>query len=190
MKMNKSRKMIIVAAPSGAGKSSFVERICAEEPRLCDTVTYTTRTMREGESQGKPYYFVPEPEFEGKVKEGFFVEWARVHDNLYGTPLYQLETAWEKGLCVIMDVDVQGVRTFRAKYPEAQTVFIMPPSLEELRRRLLKRDGERIKDLEVRLRNAEIEMRSAPEFHHQLVNDDFEASYQQFKKIVVEILES
>ncbi len=183
-------KMIIVAAPSGAGKSSFVERVCSEEPRLFDTVTYTTRAMRVGESQGKPYYFVTKSEFENRVQEGFFVEWARVHENYYGTPLHQLEDSWAKGLCVIMDVDVQGVRTFRAKYPSAETIFIMPPSLDELRRRLLKRDGEKIKDLDVRMRNAEIEMRSAPDFKHLLVNDDFELSYQQFKKIVVEILDS
>ena len=85
--------LIIVAAPSGAGKSSFIEKICKENASLVDTITYTTRSMRLGESQGHPYYFVSEEEFKTKIDEGFFVEWAMVHNRFYGTPMYQLEDA-------------------------------------------------------------------------------------------------
>lgn len=177
-------KMIIVAAPSGAGKSSFVEKICAEIPSLVDTVTYTTRTPRAGESQGKPYFFVKSEEFEAKVKENFFVEWAKVHNNYYGTPFYQLEEAWKVGKCIIMDVDVQGAATFKNKYPEARSVFILPPSIDELRRRVTKRDGRVPQDIEVRMKNAQIEIARAIEFDVQVVNDVFETSYGQFKKIV------
>ncbi|MBX3018051.1 MAG: guanylate kinase [Bdellovibrionaceae bacterium] len=181
--------LIIVAAPSGAGKSSFVERICREEPRLVDTVTYTTRSMRRGESQGHPYHFVSKSEFEALIDRNFFVEWAFVHNNMYGTPLNQLEEAWKSGKAVIMDVDIQGAATFRAKFPDqAAGIFILPPSLDELERRIVKRDGQRPSDLDVRLKNAQIETAKAHEFDYQVVNDDFERSYAEFKKIVEDLL--
>jgi len=181
-------RMIIVAAPSGAGKSSFVEKACREDNRLEDTVTYTTRSMRKGESQGHPYYFVSKEEFETKIRENFFVEWAQVHTNHYGTPYYQLEDAWIKGKCIIMDVDVQGAATFKAKYPDAVSIFILPPSIDELRRRIEKRDGGLPADIEVRMANAQKELQQASKFDYQIVNDNFEQSYAQFKKIVEELL--
>lgn len=180
--------MIIVAAPSGAGKSSFVERACHEEKRLEDTVTYTTRAMRKGESEGHPYHFVSREVFEEKIKENFFVEWAQVHTNLYGTPYYQLEDAWLKGHCVIMDVDVQGAETFKSKYPDAVSVFILPPSIDELRRRIAKRDGGVPADIEIRMENAQKEIQQASKFDFQIVNDNFEQSYAEFKKIIEELL--
>lgn len=181
--------LIIVAAPSGAGKSSFVERICREEPRLVDTVTYTTRSMRRGESQGHPYHFVSKAEFESLIDRGFFVEWAHVHTNMYGTPLNQLEDAWRAGKAVIMDVDIQGAATFKTKFPEqAALIFILPPSIEELRRRIIKRDGEPPADLDVRLANAQVELGKAAEFDFRVVNDDFERSYAEFKKIIENLL--
>jgi guanylate kinase len=181
-------RMIIVAAPSGAGKSSFVERATKELSVLVDTVTYTTRAMREGESEGKPYYFVGRAKFQELVASGFFVEWAEVHTNLYGTPLYQLEEAWAENKVVIMDVDVQGAETFKMKYPDASTIFILPPSIEELRRRVEKRDKGRTQNLEVRMANASREIAKAGEFDHQVVNDDFERSFGEFKKLVESLI--
>ncbi|MCX7977709.1 MAG: guanylate kinase [Bdellovibrionaceae bacterium] len=181
-------RMIIVAAPSGAGKSSFVERIAAEDSRLVDVITCTTRSMRKGESQGKPYYFLTVEDFQAKVACGYFVEWARVHNNFYGTPWDQIEAAWKKGKCVIMDVDVQGTATFKTKFPDAKTVFILPPSIDELRRRIERRDGGLPQDIEVRMANAEKEIAEAHRFDYRVVNDDFEASYGQFKKIIDELL--
>lgn len=178
-------RMIIVAAPSGAGKSSFVEKLAAEEPRLHDVVTYTTRPMRTGESQGKPYFFISREEFELKKRENFFIEWAQVHTNLYGTSYEQLQNSWENGKVVIMDIDIQGVATFKSKYPDAKTVFILPPSLDELRRRVIKRDGGKApSDLEIRMQNAEKEMAKAHEFDVRIINDDFARSFAEFKKIV------
>lgn len=181
-------RMIILAAPSGAGKSSFVEKICKEDKRLFDTVTFTTRSMRKGESQGSPYFYVSREEFEQKIKEDFFIEWAQVHNNLYGTPYYQIEDAWKQGKCVIMDVDVQGAETFKKKYPDAITIFILPPSIDELRRRIQIRDGKVPEDIEVRMRSAEREIKEASKFNYQIVNDNFEISYAKFKKIVEELL--
>lgn len=181
-------KMIIVAAPSGAGKSSFVDRICADESRMVDVITYTTRPMRRGESEGKPYHFVSIEKFEELISKNFFVEHASVHGKYYGTPLDQLELAWSKGLCVIMDIDVQGAETFRRKYPDSKSIFIIPPSIDELRKRVIKRDGKVPADLEVRMLNAEKEMARRGEFDYQIVNDDFETSYKSFKKIIDELL--
>lgn len=181
-------RLIIIAAPSGAGKSSFVERISKEIPNLHDTVTYTTRAMRAGESEGFPYHFVSKDRFFELRERGFFVEWAVVHENMYGTPMHQLEDAWAKSGVVIMDIDVQGADTFKRKFPDAITIFILPPSIEELRRRVTKRDGRVPADLEVRMANAEREIARASEFNYQLINDDFDLSYQRFKKIVEELL--
>lgn len=181
-------RLIIVAAPSGAGKSSFVERISQEDPRLVDVITYTTRSMRKGESEGHPYHFISADEFQAKIKDGYFVEWAKVHTNFYGTSRQSIDGTWEKGQCAIMDIDIQGVATFKAKYPDARTFFILPPSIDELRRRIEKRDGGVPADIEVRMANAEKEIREANKFDYQIVNDIFEQSYAQFKKIVEELL--
>ena len=183
-------RMIIIAAPSGAGKSIFVNRITAELPRLCDTVTYTTRAIRAGESEGNPYHFVSLERFEELVQQNFFAEWAYVHHNRYGTPYYQLEDAWKVDRVIIMDVDVQGADTFKRKFPDAHSIFILPPSIDELRRRVTKRDSRASEDadLELRMKNAEIEIKHADQFDFQVVNDDFDKSYQEFKKIVDDLL--
>ncbi|WP_374079637.1 guanylate kinase [Bdellovibrio bacteriovorus] len=181
-------RLIIVAAPSGAGKSSFVEKISKEDPRLVDIITFTTRAMRKGESDGQPYHFIGSEEFQQKIKEEFFVEWAKVHTNFYGTSYESIESTWKQGKCAIMDIDIQGVATFKSKFPDAKTVFILPPSIDELRRRIAKRDGGMPADIEVRMANAEKEIREASKFDYQIVNDNFEQSYSQFKKIVEELL--
>lgn len=177
-------RMIIVAAPSGAGKSSFVEKLAAEDQRFHDVITYTTRKMRAGEGQGKPYFFISQDEFDQKKRDNFFIEWAQVHSNFYGTSYEQIQKAWDSQKIVIMDIDIQGVATFKAKYPEAKTVFILPPSLDELRRRVIKRDGGAPADLELRMRNAEKEMAKAHEFDVRIINDDFTRSFAEFKKII------
>lgn len=177
-------RMIIVAAPSGAGKSSFVERLTRENSHLVDLITYTTRSMRAGESQGAPYYFVSREEFEEKVRSGFFVEWAKVHTNLYGTPLDQIEAAWANGKAVIMDIDIQGADTLKTKFPDAVLIFILPPSIEELKRRVMGRPGGPPPDLDVRMQNAIREIAASSRFDYRVINDQFEPSYAEFKNLV------
>jgi guanylate kinase len=181
-------RMLILSAPSGAGKSSFVDRICGENSRIRDTVTFTTRALRKGESEGYPYHFVTPEKFEQLVKDGFFVEHAFVHEKMYGTPWHQLHEAWAKDEVIIMDVDIQGAATFKQKFPDAVSIFIMPPSIEELRRRVIKRDGRVPADLEIRMANAEKEIKEAPSFDYRLVNDDFDRSYREFQALVEELL--
>jgi guanylate kinase len=182
-------KMILVAAPSGAGKSSFLERIIKEISQLEDVVTYTTRAKRTHESEGIHYHYVSQTDFEKKVSEGFFVEWAKVHSNYYGTSYESIESAWKRGKVVIMDLDVQGVDTFRAKYPnDIKTIFILPPSPEELRRRIINRDNKVPDDLELRIKNAETEIRKSTNYDFKVINDVFDTSYAQFKKIIEDLL--
>jgi guanylate kinase len=188
LKSPSEKKIFIVAAPSGAGKSSFVERIARENVGLRDIITCTTRAMRNGEAEGQPYHFMTVDNFEAHVRKGFFAEWAEVHGNRYGTPMDQIEEAWDQGKGVIMDIDVQGADTFKRKFPWANTIFILPPSLEELRRRILKRDGKIPHDLDLRLENAQKELEQASRFDIQVVNDVFEDSYQRFKKIIEDLL--
>lgn len=180
--------MILIAAPSGAGKNSFMERALKDFPVLKDIITYTTRAQRQGEVQGRDYHFVTRSEFEDKIKQNFFVEWSPVHDSLYGTSHKSLEQAWGEGRVAIMDIDVQGVEKFTKIYPDAISIFILPPSIEELKKRILSRDKKAPDNLELRLKNAEKEIQLAHNFDYQLVNDDFEKSYQTFKKILEELV--
>lgn len=180
--------ILIIAAPSGAGKNSFVDRLMVDFPILFDTTTYTTRSMRAGESEGKPYHFVSQERFLQLIEEDYFVEWAVVHENYYGTPYHQLISAWQRGQVVVMDVDIQGARTFKEKYPDSASIFILPPSIQELERRIIKRDGKAPADLQLRLSNAEKELTYASEFDYQIVNDEFEPSYLKFKNLVAKLL--
>ena len=175
----------MLSVPSGAGKSSFIERIIQECSDIVDIVTCTTRPQRKGESDGVPYYFLSEEEFRRRIEQGYFIEWAYVHGNLYGTPLEQVHANWDKGKTVILDVDIQGAKTFMNRFPkEARAIFIHPPSVDELRQRLLERDGQKNKDLELRIENARMEIAQSEEFHFHVVNDDFETSFAEFKKLL------
>ncbi len=182
-------KLIVVVGPSGAGKSSFVERAVEQMPILVDVVTCTTRSMREGEREGYPYHYLSKEDFEQKVASGFFVEYAQVHGNFYGTPRDQIEKTWSENKAVIMDLDIQGANTFMEKYPdEVQTIFIMPPSIDELRKRVILRDGREPDDLDLRMENGKKEIAQAQKFHFQVVNDEFDNAFAKFKKIIENIV--
>lgn len=182
--------MIIVVGPSGVGKSTLVDKVTAEVPQLFDTTTYTTRSMRKGEKEGVPYHFVTEERFKELIEQNYFVEWAHVHNKLYGTPKNQIDNAISEGRVVIMDVDVQGAKTFREKYPRSFTVFVLPPSIDELRQRIRKRDKMGDAELQVRMENARLEMMQADDFDMKLINADFNSTYAQFKKVVEEIVKN
>lgn len=187
--MSAKQPMILLIGPSGVGKSSFLDRALQDFPQLRDTITYTTRAMRQGESEGNPYHFVSVPRFKELLGQGFFVEHAQVHDNLYGTPSSQIEESWALGRVVIMDIDVQGAKTFKTRYPSALAVFILPPSIDSLRNRIIKREGKVPKDIDVRMKSAEREMALADRFDCQIINDDFEPAYARLKKLIEEFIQ-
>ncbi len=179
-----TEKLIIVAAPSGAGKNTFIDEALKNFSQLRDVTTFTTRQMRAGESEGDPYHFVSEQKFKKLVEEDFFIEWANVHIYSYGTPLDELRWNWARNRAVIMDLDVQGAQTFREKYPQCLTVFIQPPDIDVLKDRILKREGELPPDIDVRMKSAEEEMKRASEFDVQIVNDDFAKAFTNFKDVL------
>ncbi len=176
-------KMIIVVAPSGAGKSTFIDEILKfPDYGIKDTITFTTRGMRPGESEGDPYFFLQEEDFKKKIEQDFFVEWAKVHSSYYGTSHKQIREFWQQGYAVIMDVDIQGAETFKKKFPESLVVFIKPPSIETLKERLLVRgDGVLPPDYEVRMESAKKEMDWASNADEIIVNDDFSKAFEEFR---------
>lgn len=180
--------MIVISAPSGAGKSSFLSKALGEFPQLVDTITYTTRQKRTGEVDGDPYYFVDHDKFQKLVSEDFFVEWAHVYGNCYGTPQDQIDEVIASGQTIIMDVDVQGAETFKRKYPESQSIFILPPSQKELLRRITQRDKKLPEDLDLRMEHAQKEIGLAEKFDFQVINGDFDQAYAEFKKIIEDLL--
>ena len=175
--------LIVVSAPSGAGKSSFCNKALNEFPNLVHSISYTTRTPRPRESNSDHYFFVTEKEFLNLIEKDFFAEWAKVHSHYYGTSKEQLSKAWEKGQTVIMDIDVQGASQLKEQYPLAHTIFILPPSINELKKRLQKRD-DKTDSLELRLKNAEKEMQLANQYKYRIINDNFDDSYTSFRKII------
>lgn len=177
-------KIVVVAAPSGAGKNTFIDKALKIFPNLKDVITYTTREMRAGETEGNPYHFVTEDKFKELIEQEFFVEWAPVHVYFYGTPWDQILANWKQGNGVIMDLDVQGAETFRRKFPQCLSVFIEPPSLDVLKDRILNREGKLPADIDVRMQSAEKEMARAHEFDHRIVNDDFQVAFEQFRSLL------
>ena len=174
---------IVLSGPSGAGKTSFVERALKERSWLEKTVSCTTRPPRPGEVSGKSYHFLSREEFERLRNKKAFVEWAEVYGALYGTSFKEVRGVWGRGHGIIKDLDIQGARSVRRAFSRVITVFIAPPSLQELRERFLKR-GSDPSSLDIRLARAEEEMSRATDYDHIIVNGDFETAWKKLKKIV------
>ncbi|MCC6144571.1 MAG: guanylate kinase [Candidatus Hydrogenedentes bacterium] len=164
--------LLILSAPSGAGKLTLLREVRQEHPGLCTTISATTRQPRPGEIDGRDYYFLAREDFEARRDRGEFAEWAEVHANLYGTLKCELQRCLAENRVVILELDVQGMRSMRQEFPEAVTVFIMPPSIEELDRRLRGRGDTDEADIALRLSNARLEMDAANEFDYVVINDE------------------
>lgn len=176
--------LLIVASPSGAGKTSLCRRLMADHGGLELSVSMTTRPVRPGEQAGRDYHFVDEAEFQRLIDADAFLEWANVHGNLYGSPRAPVDRALAEGRDVLFDIDWQGAREVARRCKEdAVRVFILPPSLEELRRRLVTRSQDAEDVIDRRIRNAKGEIEHADEFDYVLVNDDFDRSYAELAHI-------
>jgi guanylate kinase len=176
--------LFIVTAPSGAGKSSLVNAVLAEDPRLALSVSYTTRAPREGEQDGREYHFVDRPEFQRMVEGGEFLESAEVHGNLYATSQKQIADMRAAGRDVVLEIDWQGAQQVRQMFPEAVGVFILPPSASELERRLRARGKDSDATIRRRLAAAEAEIGHAAEFDYVILNNDFEEARRDLAAIV------
>ena len=164
--------LVVLSGPSGVGKDAVLERMKRLGSPYHFAVTATTRPMREGEREGEHYHFVARAEFERMIAHGELLEWAEVYGNLYGVPRAQVDRALSEGRDVLVKVDVQGAKTIRGLDPEAVLVFLAPPSMEELARRLTSRATEAEDAMRRRLREAEAEMEAAALFDHVVVNRD------------------
>jgi guanylate kinase len=177
-------RLFVIAAPSGAGKTSLVKALMEREAGLRFSVSYTTRRPRPKETPGVDYFFVDKAEFEAMITRGEFLEHARVFDNYYGTALAQVEASLAAGQDLILEIDWQGAQQVRAKLPECHSIFILPPSREELERRLRGRGTDAEDVIQRRLRDAASDMTHWSEFDYVVVNDDFERALADLQAIV------
>jgi len=176
--------ILIISAPSGSGKSTLVRRLIASLPDLAFSVSHTTRPRREGEKEGRDYFFVTRRRFEKMIIAGDFIEWAEVYSHLYGTSRAQIDEALAAGRDVLLDIDVQGHQQVRQRLPEAMSVFIMPPSFRELKRRLTDRHSDSPQAVERRLAAARQEIAHWPEYDYLVVNDRLSLAIQDLRAIV------
>ena len=176
--------LFVVAAPSGAGKSSLVKALLELDSHLAVSISHTTRAPRGQEQDGREYHFVGEPEFRAKIAAGDFFEWAEVHGNLYGTSRAAIESRIAAGQDVVLEIDWQGALQIKKIFPHAVLIFILPPSWEELRQRLLRRgeDGDAV--IETRMANARLEVAQARHFDFVIINALFETALFDLKTVV------
>lgn len=193
--MNLSRKLrqsekrrnllVVLSGPSGVGKDTLLKRLIEVCPGTERAVTYTTRDPRPGEVAGVDYNLVSIGEFRRMAERGDFLEYAEVHGNLYGSSLQAIREAREKGLDVVLKIDVQGGLTVKQKVPEAVMIFVAPPSLEELERRLRARHTDAEADVTRRLLDARREIEQVPKYQYLVVNDEVESAVDKLRAIIV-----
>ena len=177
--------LLIISSPSGAGKTTLTHRLLQDFPGLRFSVSHTTRKPRTNEVDGQDYYFIDEEDFRKRVANDEFAEWAEVHGNLYGTHTDELNRAKEaKKIGLLFDVDYQGARQIKSKYPHAVGVFILPPSMKELRRRLEGRASDEPAVIERRYAKASEEIAQYPFFDYLVINDDLQAALSELRGIV------
>lgn len=179
-------KLIVMSAPSGSGKTSVFKGARAALPNLMFSISYTTRSPRDGETDGVDYFFVDREVFLSMIKADQFLEWAEVYGNYYGTSKPFIQQAQQAGKIVVLDIDVQGAMQLRRQTDlDAVFIFIMPPSLDVLSERLIARGTEDSTSLHRRLGNAEEEMSYRNQYDYQIVNDDLETAVDDFLRVVI-----
>lgn len=182
--MNRTGNLYVVSAPSGTGKTTLCHVIMSSFDKIGYSISHTTRNPREGESHGVDYYFTPKEDFEIMIKDDSLAEWAEVHGNYYGTSVEFLEENLKAGYDVLLDIDVNGAKQIVKKFPDAVTIFIMPPSVETLRERLLSRATDSLETIEKRLNNAKDEISEKDFYRHIVVNDDLNIASTEMKELI------
>lgn len=179
-----SGQLFIVAAASGAGKTTLVRQLLAREPDIRLSISYTTRAPRPGEENGREYHFVSAAQFQAMIAADDFLEWAQVHGNYYGTSKRWIVTERAAGRDVLLEIDWQGAQQVRRVFPDAIGVFILPPSMEELTRRLTGRGTDSAEVIARRLSAAREEMSHVGEFGYVIINDDLQTALSDFVAVV------
>jgi guanylate kinase len=183
--MGNRGQLFVLSGPSGAGKSTLRERIRERFPDLWYSVSYTTRAPRPGEKDGEDYHFVSPETFAATVKARGFVEWARVHQHCYGTPREQVVRHLEDGGEVLLEIDVQGARQVKIEMPQACFIFVLPPDVETLKKRLRRRATEAEPEMQTRLERAAREMAEAPWYDYLIVNDDLDRATEELAAVIM-----
>jgi guanylate kinase len=173
--------VLIVSAPSGAGKTSLARALVAQNERAGMTVSHTTRPRRPGETDGLDYYYVDHQQFSEMIEQDLFVEYAKVFDNYYGTSVAAIREQLDAGKHAILDIDWQGARKVREKFPNAVSVFVMPPSLQTLEQRLRDRGQDSEQVIARRMGDARSEISHKDEYDHIVINDDFDRALDQLR---------
>lgn len=181
----KMGNLFVVSAPSGAGKTTLCRRLCEVLPDIRHSVSFTTRKIRPGEIDGVHYVFIDEEEFRSMINAGEFLEWATVHGNFYGTPRSKIIESIESGIDVVLDLDVQGARQIKEKYPDSKLIFILPPSMDELLKRLKGRMTDSKEVIRERMKKAKDEIIEYKNYDYVIVNDIFENALEELKSIVI-----
>jgi len=176
--------LYVVSSPSGGGKGTLIRRVLEVVPDLSYSVSYTTRAPRNGEVDGREYFFVNRQRFEEMINEGAFLEWANVHGNLYGTARRQVISETNAGVDIVLEVDVQGAASVRKLGLDSVSIFILPPSRETLRQRLIARGSDSAEELAVRLNNAPAELEQYEAFDYVIFNDEIDRASAQLASIV------
>lgn len=183
-------KLIVIVAPSGTGKSTMIKRLKIDYPSLVESVSYTTRPQRPGETHGLSYFFISREEFETRKANEEFLEWAEVHGNFYGTSKKFVEDCLKEGKHVLFDLDVQGTDSMKSYFGEvANVIFIAPPSVEELEKRLRHRGTENTQVINIRLMNARKELLRKEDYDFLIYNDDIEKAYAKLSDLTQKILQ-
>jgi len=177
--------LLVLSSPSGAGKTTLTKRLMSTHPELTFSVSHTTRRPRANEVDGRDYHFVEDAVFDRMVAEDGFAEWAHVHLNRYGTAKSEIERARASHAGIVFDIDFQGARQLQAAYPDLVTVFVLPPSMDELRRRLVGRATDSAEAIEKRFEQARVEIANYGLFQYLLVNDDVDGAFARLEAILV-----
>ena len=178
--------LFIVSAPSGAGKTTLCTAVMQRFPDLRYSISHTTRPPRPGETHGVDYFFLDRNEFEQKIKQHYWAEWAKVHGHYYGTSAKFLDDGLSRGKDILLDIDVQGTRQILKRYPDSVTIFIMPPSPDILRTRLEARGTDSREAIERRLATAKAEMAQRDLYRHIIVNDELSAAVERLSNVIAQ----
>ncbi len=180
----KGPMLVVISAPSGAGKTSICRELVSRHANINMSISATTRPRARGERNGRDYYFLDKKDFETKIKEGWFVEYARVFDHYYGTPQMEVDKNISRGNVILFDIDVQGGETIMGTYPDAVTIFIMPPSMDELKHRLKLRKRDTQEEINKRLGHALREIEYRTKYDYTVVNKDLEQAISRMESIL------
>jgi len=182
--MKNLKKLIIITGPSGVGKGTIVKELLDKEKNIWLSISATTRNPRVGEKDGENYYYISDEKFKSMVNKNEFLEWAQFAGNYYGTPLFTVNEKIEKGFTVLLEIEVEGAKQIKEKFPEALSIFLLPPSIEELEKRIRNRGTEKEEAINRRLSRANYEISVSYKFDFVLTNHDVDDTVKTIFKII------